>query len=212
MNVDTKFPGTLEERLALGPDMVRMPASWQEYLDLLEDCAYPIEYDNQEIVFMSIASDLHEVLVMNIGTCLNNIFADMPHLAVRGSNRHIFIPEFEKDYAPDAHVIEGEPAVHQLRKGLSANTNPWLVVEVLSPSTFVRDVKEKLPAYKKIASLRHILYIHQERPLVTVFNRVGESAVWETIDYDRLEDAFTVAGQAVVLSDVYKKVVFDQAE
>jgi len=98
--------------------------------------------------------------------------------------------------------------MHVLRKGLTANTNPWLVVEILSPSTFVRDMKEKLPAYKKIPTLRHIVYIHQDRPLVTVMNRVGESAVWETIDYDRIEDAFTVAGQPIYLKDVYKKVVF----
>ena len=106
--------------------------------------------------------------------------------------------------------MKGEPQIHLLRKGLTANLNPWLVVEILSPSTLVRDMTEKLPAYKKIASLQHIIYIHQDRPLVTIFNRVGDSAVWETIDFDRLADHFEVAGQPVSLKDVYKTVLFPE--
>ncbi len=142
------FPITLAERLELGLDIVRIPASWEEYLDLLEQADFQVEYDIE----------------------------------------------------PEIHVLHGK---------LSVNTNPWLVVEVLSPSTFVRNMKEKLPAYKKISSLRHILYIHQDRPLVTLMNRVGESAVWETIDYDRLEDSFSLAGRPVYLRDIYRKVKFE---
>ena len=66
MSVLSKFPVTLEERLSLGPDTVRFPASWEEYLDLLEECEYQIEYANQEIIAMSIASDPHEAIVANI--------------------------------------------------------------------------------------------------------------------------------------------------
>ncbi len=203
------LPITLAERLELGPDIVRIPASWEEYLDLLEQADFQIEYDDDHIILMSMASDPHEIIVMNIGTCLNNALDEIPDMAVRGSNRHVFIKALQKDYSPDAHVVKGEPEIHILRGQLSANINPWLVVEVLSPSTFVRDMKEKLPAYKKIPSLRHILYIHQDRPLVTLMNRVGESAVWETIDYDQLEDGFSLAGRLVYLKDIYKKVKFE---
>ena len=212
MTADVKFPTTLAERIELGPEIVRIPATWEEYLDLLGECDYQIEYDNQQIILMSIASDPHEVIVINIGTCLNLALDNEPEMAVRGSNRHVFIKEFEKDYAPDIHVVKGEPEMYLLRKGLTANTNPWLVVEVLSASTLVRDMKEKLPAYKKIPSLRHIIYIHQDRPLVTVYNRVGSSVVWETIDYDRLEDHFPVAGQPVNLKDIYKKIIFPEVK
>lgn len=210
MIVESKYPITNMQRLELGPDIVRHPAPWKEYLDLLEECEYQIEYDNQEIILMSIASDPHEAIVANLIFRFSLALDDMPDMGVRGSNRHVFIPEFQKDYAPDVHVVKGEPQIHLLRKGLTANLNPWLVVEILSPSTLVRDMTEKLPAYKKIASLQHIVYIHQDRPLVTIFNRVGNSAVWETIDFDRMEDHFEVAGQPVYLKDVYKKVVFPE--
>jgi Uma2 family endonuclease len=208
MNVTTKFPVTAYERVELGDELVRFPASWEEYLDLLEEAEYPIEYENQHILAMSIASDPHEVIVSNIITRLNIALDDVPDMATRGSNRHIFIEEFEADYAPDAHVVKGAPAIKILRPGLTANTNPWLIVEVLSPSTRDHDWGTKLSRYKKIPSLRHIIYIEQERPFVSVFNRIGESKVWENTDYDQLDQSFTIAGNPVLLKDVYKKVLF----
>ncbi len=210
MIVEAKYPTTNLERLELGPDIVRYPAPWPEYLDLLKDCEYQIEYDNQEIILMSIASDPHEVIILNLGTRLNLALDDEPDMGVRGSNRHVFIPEFQKDYAPDLHVVKGEPEIHLLRKGLTANLNPWLVVEVLSPSTYVRDMNEKLPAYKKISSLRHIVYVYQDRPLVTIYSRMGNTSVWENTDFDRLEDKFEIAGSSIFLKDIYKKVIFPE--
>lgn len=210
MSATIKFPVTAAERAELGNKIIRFEATWEEYLDLLEEAAYPIEYENQHILAMSIASDPHETIVSNIIARLVLAFDKMDDMAVKASNRHIFIKEFDADYAPDAHVIKGVPVMKTLRKGLTANTNPWLIVEVLSPSTRDHDWSAKLPRFKKISSLRHIVYIEQERPYVSVFNRVGESNVWENIDYDQLDQSFEVAGRPVSLKDVYKKVVFAQ--
>jgi Uma2 family endonuclease len=204
------FPVTLAERLELGPDVVRFPASWEEYLDLLEVSEYPIEYANEEIIAMSIASDPHESIVANILGVLFGIFKNSPGIQAKGSNRHIFIPEFEADYAPDAHVVKGVPILHALRKGLTANTNPHILFEVLSPSTRDTDWSEKLPRYKRIASAQQIIYIEQTRPFVTVFNRIADSNRWETEDFDRLEHVFQIEGQDVLLEDLYLKVIFGE--
>ncbi|HFA48506.1 MAG TPA: Uma2 family endonuclease [Bacteroidetes bacterium] len=211
MEVAVKIPTTIKERAELGDALVRIPATWEEYLDIVEDCEFPTEYDNNEIILMSIASDPHETIVANIITRLNLAVDDQMDMSVKGSKRHIFIPEYTKDYAPDVHVVKGQPITHTLRKGLTANLNPWLVVEVLSPSTYKRDTKEKLPRYKKIPSLQHIIYIEQEYPFVTVYNRVRDSDVWENIDYDKMKDYFLVAGKKIYLKDIYKKIIFKEA-
>ena len=209
MSTVLKIPTTINERAALGNELFRIPATWEEYVEIVEDCEYPTEYDNREIILLSIASDPHEVIVINIGTYLHLAILDEPDMTVRGSNRHIYIPEFEKDFAPDAHIVKGKPQEYTLRKGLTANLNPWLVVEVHSPSTYSRDVKEKLPFYKKIESLRHIVYIEQDYPFVTVYNRISNSEAWENIDCHNLEDSFEVAGKPIFLKDIYRKVKFD---
>lgn len=212
MGVEIKIPTTAIERAELGEELVRIPATWEEYVEMAVDCEYPTEYDNREIILMSIASDPHEVIVINIGTYLNLALSDEPDMAVRGSNRHIYIPAFQKDFAPDAHVVKGKTIEHTLRKGLTANTNPWLVVEVHSRSTYRRDMKEKLPFYKKIESLRHIVYIEQDYPFVTVYNRISNSDAWENIDCHALEDSFEVVGKSIYLRDIYKKVIFPEKE
>jgi Uma2 family endonuclease len=102
MTVETKLPATLEERLELGSGIVRIDATWQEYLDLLAECEYQIEYDNQQIILMSIASDPHETIVSQIIACLVNALVKDEEFTVKGSNRHIFIEEFQREYAPDA--------------------------------------------------------------------------------------------------------------
>jgi Uma2 family endonuclease len=212
MTVETKLPVTLKERLDMGPGTARIPATWEEYLDLLEECEYQIEYDNQHIILMSIASNTHEKIVANILAMLTRIFEDDEEMLELGSNRHIFNPEFEADFAPDAHVVKGTPKEYTLRKGLTANLNPSIVFEVLSPSTRERDWNGKLPVYKKIPTVQQIIYIEQSRPYVSVFTRMDNAGRWENVDYDQLDQELPVEGRPVSLKDIYKKVKFLEKE
>jgi len=45
-NVELKFPVTMQERLELGPERVRFPATREEFWELLEVCEYPIDLLN----------------------------------------------------------------------------------------------------------------------------------------------------------------------
>lgn len=208
MDTTTKFPITLSERLELGAGDIRMPATWEEYVGLLDECEYQIEYEDQHIIAMSIATHPHEAIVMNIGGLLFPILKNHPEMLALGSNRHVFIEEFQADYAPDVSVLKGEAIEYVLRKGLTAYTNPHILFEVLSPSTSKKDWNKKLPRYKKIPSVRQIIYIEQRYPYVSVFDRIGESDRWENADYDRLGQSFPIEGEMVSLADIYRKVVF----
>ena len=207
--VASKFPTTLTERLELGPDAVRLPATWNEYLDLLETCEYPVEFDDNQIILMSIASSPHEAIVINIAGILFNLFGDDPQFYYAGSNRHIFIKEFQADYAPDAHVVKGAPLEHTLRKGLTANLNPHIIFEVLSPSTREYDLGTKLPRYKKISTVRQVIYVEQTQSLVSVYTRIRDSNQWINEDFDRLEQVFKIENEPVPVKDLYKKIVFE---
>ena len=57
------LPITLAER-ERAPDMLRVEATFEEYLDFAEQCEYTIEYINGEIISMSQASLPHESLVI----------------------------------------------------------------------------------------------------------------------------------------------------
>jgi Uma2 family endonuclease len=202
-----KFPITLKERGELGSDPYPFEASMEEFGDLLEVCEYQIEFQNGTIIAMSMASDSHEQLVANLLGVLFLLFKGNSNFKRYGSNRHVFIGEAKVVFSPDASVIKGEPEVVEYAKGKTANKNPWLLAEILSPSTRNRDWGEKLTLYKNIPSLKYLLYIEQDISLVTVFERRDEDGRWSSIDYNTLDQSFTIEGQAVSLADLYENIL-----
>ena len=54
-----QLPMTLAERDA-APDELRVPATWEDYVELAEEVPYNIEFLHDEIISMSQATDLHE--------------------------------------------------------------------------------------------------------------------------------------------------------
>lgn len=207
MQAATKFPLTLMERLELGPDEVRFPASFEEFKELIEVCDYQIEYQNGEIILMSIATDPHEQIVANLITIFGTIFKGQSLYKRYGSNRHVFIPEFNAAYSPDASIVMGAQEIFEYAKDKTANLNPWLVTEVLSESTHSKDWGEKLPRYKKTASMRYIIYVEQDFPLVTVFQRADNVSRWSAEDYDALNQSFELGGKSVSVADIYENVI-----
>lgn len=203
------LPRSLADRLALGSDEIRLEASYDEFVKWLEQVDYPIEYENGEIIIMSIASDEHERIVANL---LGALFLALRNQSVYGrygSNRHIYIPHLTKAYSPDASVVKGEVLPFEYAKGKSAYTNPWLVAEVISPSSRNRDFGEKLQAYKAIASLQYILYLEQDRPFVTLFERLADSERWQSTDYNALDQILPLAEFKLMMSDLYDSIKFN---
>lgn len=67
MEAVAKMPVTLKERIELGEEL-RIPATWDEFLNMPGNCEYRIEYDEGEIIsFIGYATELHEKLMLKIG-------------------------------------------------------------------------------------------------------------------------------------------------
>ena len=208
-----KYPVTYQDLAKFGKDAIYFSGTWEDYVDLLKIAEYNLEFHENTIYTMSIASDPHEAIVKNVLVALSIALDDDPEIHIRPSNRYIFIKKHQKQYAPDAHVVKGKPIFHTVTKGLDANVNPWIIVEVLSPSTSSKDWSKKLPFYKKIPSLKYILYIEQDRPLVSVFTRKGKSSKWENVDYDNLDNTIKIGSTNIALKKIYNKISFiDKAD
>ncbi len=207
MTTSRKYPITLKERLELGPEEQVFEGSLEEFAALVEACEYPLEYEQGKIIAKSIASDNHERIVANLLGALFIAFKGHKEFIRYGSNRHIYLPEFQCAYSPDASVVKGEPEVFEYAAGKTANLNPWLLVEVLSESTRDKDLGRKLPRYKKMGSVQFILYIEQDMHLVTLHYRMEEDPTrWASVDFNRLEQSFELGGKAVSLADIYENI------
>lgn len=208
MNVELKFPVTMEERLELGPELVRFPATQEEFWELLEACEYPIEFYDNSIIAMSYESDPHSQVAANIAAFLVNTLFEIETFKVFNSNRPIYTGHDNSVFNPDASVVLMEGRKYEYTRGMNAEMDPVVVVEVLSHSTRDHDLKDKLPVYKSIPTVEVILYVENQLPYVTVYSRNRETGKWVNTVYDRLDDTFEVLGQTLSLERIYHKVKF----
>jgi Uma2 family endonuclease len=211
-NILTSFPSTRMELAMLGGDeLQRFPASMDEYWELLEEADFKADFYKNEIIAKSYETDRHSDIVTEILHILKKIFPK-PNLnfKVHNPNRPICIPDCDNAiFNPDGSVVSQPPVYFEYRPGMNAETTPILVFEVLSKNTRAYDIAEKLPCYKKIPSLRQILYVDTLKPFVSVFERVGESNQWLTTDFEKADDFILINGKTVSLKEIYQDVFFE---
>lgn len=189
-------------------ELARIPASEEDYFSVAYDLPFKVEYHENEIVTMGLASTWHEVLIMNLGRILGNLFLENDEMLILGSNTGVQIAKFEGGYyMPDVVIVKGH---FNYKKGSNCIiTNPHIIVEVLSPATKAFDLSEKLPEYKLLESLQQVIYINPTKVSVSTFTRSESLHGWLNQDFYSLEDAISVEGVSISLSDIYRKVKFD---
>jgi Uma2 family endonuclease len=207
MVIAQDLQSTILERLKTEA-VVRIPASEVEYFAVADQLPFKVEYHNSEIITMGLASYWHEVLVMTIGGILQNIFAFSEEYTVLGSNAGVQIPKFEGGYyLPDVMVVKGEPAFKP--NSTAIITNPYLLVEIQSPSTTRFDSDIELPEYKQQDSLQQIIYVNQNRARVSSYRRTDQPNTWINQEFFSLEEVMQVEGQEVLIKDIYRKIKFE---
>lgn len=85
------------------------------------------------------------------------------------------------------------------------------MVEALSRATHKYDKEDKLHGYKEIATLHYVVYVAQDRPYVTVYERTDKPDVWLNTDYKTLDSSAQLGDLALPLREVYHKIQFPQA-
>lgn len=187
-------------------DFFRVQASEAEYLDIAPEFPGKLEYHNGEIIAMSLATALHELIVSSINYLLVGHFRNKDFL-VTSSNAGLQIVRPDGSYyQPDLMVIKSQ---WQFKKGSNCIiTNPYLAVEVLSKSTSKYDQGDKLPDYKEIPSLHYVVHVLQSRPFVSVYERTANPDTWLNTDYKTLDSTARLGDLSLPLNEIYHKITF----
>ena len=218
------LPFSFEDRIELAAE-VRVPATYDEYVEYVHDCDYRLHYHNGHIVSFieydeetdstfGVATPTHEQLVARMIFLLGQALdyqMEEAHYALYASNIKIFIPQSNQSYKPDMAVaikpiqyIEHKPK----KRSITSLTSPYIVVEILSNSTNDFDLHEKLPYYQSIESLHQIIYIASNEAFVTTFIR-QTNGNWYKIDFKNEDDTLPVVDKGVIkLNDIYQKIDF----
>lgn len=216
MLAGVKFPLTNDDLAPLldADGFYRFGASPDEYWQLLEEATYSADYyDHQVIATMSYESDIHSYVASCINAVLFNIYNGNRSFRVYNSNRPVYIPDYAGlgtgVFIADGMVISLPAERYEYRPGMSAETTPTLLIEILSNSTRNYDFGTKLPGYKQIPSVQQILFVEQHKPEVIVFERQAPNR-WADTTLRNADDTFTIAGQIVSLRQIYQDVFFGE--
>lgn len=206
------LPKTLEERLLLD-EVLEVPATLDEYFAFLPSCEYRVDYSDGKIIAMGYASLTHEALVIRMGHLLSLIFDIDGPFHILGSNVATFIPGVQAVHNADVAVLQGKPQYHihpTGRRKIKTLLNPCIIVEVLSKSTMRYDLAVKVPRYKTLPSVQHILLVNQHTPGVSLYSRTGRPGQWLNVEEQDAENGFvTINRKKLRLSDIYRNVQVD---
>src|SRR5207237_10680479 len=110
---------------------------------------------------------------------------------------------FVADIAATCAPIEG---------GRQAIKDPFLIVEILSPSTERHDRRIKLPVYRQIATVQEILLIASDGLYAELHRRAGAQWITEILRGADARLALISVGIDIPLAALYDGIVLADAE
>lgn len=184
--------------------------SEDEYFKLLEQSGERLEYWDGLVEGMSGSSPVHSLIESNL---FGEIFKrlDGTDCFALSPNQAIFVAARSACFFADLSVVCGKPDWAE-KCGIGCLTNPSVVVEVLSPSTSMKDEMAKFYAYTSLKSVREYLLISTDQYGVKLHERAHGDEIWKTSIFQDPLDEFELksCGVRLKVRDVYgPRVVFD---
>ena len=145
-----------------------------DYLEAERYSPVKHEYVDGHVYAMTGTSKVHNLIVGNLAGILRNHLWGGPCQVYTSD---IKVQAGTRFYYPDVVVTclpSDDPYVE---------TNPLLIIEVLSDSTERIDREEKRLAYQSIATLQEYVLVSQDRRKIQLYRRAGEKDGWSFISW-----------------------------
>lgn len=149
--------------------------TYAEYLAAEDKADMKHEYLRGEVFAMSGGTPEHAALTAAVIANLSRVLSGKP-CRVYSSDLRVRIPETDLSTYPDVTIVCGK--LETAKDDGNAAVNPTVIVEVLSPSTEGYDRGEKSAHYRRIASLKELVLVAQDRRSIEIYRRNAQ-ARWE---------------------------------
>ena len=176
------------------------PLTVEEYIQLELQSERRHEFINGQLIEMPGEKDINNEVAGFIYACLLS--------TVRKKGFQVYIndvklatPDKKKYYYPDVFITR-EAKTDENRY---IKYEPELIVEVVSPSTYITDTVDKYLAYTAIPSVKYYLLVQPEITYVTLFLRAQEGE-WEAAIFNQTTDVISLPllELELPLSEVYR--------
>ena len=180
----------------------------EQYLESERLALEKHEFYLGEIFAMSGASFRHNQIFKNTYGNLFNKLKGKP-CQPYGSDLRIHIHNNSLYTYPDISIICGKPEMTDTVK--DTITNPSVIIEILSKSTYDYDKGQKFTLYRDIDSLREYILIDSMSFRVEHYFK-NEDSSWTLKDYRTIDDKLNIEtiSADLLLSDVYVDVFVDE--
>ena len=190
---------------------IRLRMSEEDFLDRElaneDDSEERYEFLNGYIREMGYATAAHELLVGNFIYFLNHFYRKLD-FQIYGSNRLLYVEDYNRYFYPDLQVVSGEPIYQDYKQSMKATLNPALLVEIVSESSDEYDHVEKWNCYQSIPSLKQYVIVSQKQKKVESYRRVADEWLYVSLHGDAAK--LNVLDCEITLGDLYEKVVFEK--
>lgn len=191
--------------------MVALPdhSGWtiERYLDFERDQETRHEYIQGQVYAMAGASERHNQIASALNYLLYGQILDRPCQVFQRDMR-VQVDE-DAFFYPDIVVVCG--TAHYANERRDILLNPTVLIEVLSPSAADYDRGRKFKQYGRLPGLKDYLLVSQEQIQVDHCTRQDKDT-WILREFSGSEAriALPSVGCILLLSDVYRKVNFDE--
>lgn len=174
----------------------------EEYLAFEERSAGPHEYRNGYAVALATPSGTHGEISLNLSLAIGPP-SRAAGCKARVGDTKVLTPAGER-LIPDFLVTcDARDFDALLGSGEAIVAHPWLVIEILSPTTAADDMTSKLDAYQSIADVLAYVVIDSRRRAVRAFERTVDgkfvsSGLLSSLAFTRLPDL------TVTIDEIYR--------
>jgi Uma2 family endonuclease len=174
--------------------------SLEEYHEIERNSDIKYEYSNGRVYAMAGGSPEHSRIALNLGGALN---VHLRGRICRVFNSDMKVMPLENEnptYYPDITVTCNP---EDYKRGSSGIRSPRLIIEVLSPSTLLKDRGEKFWAYQACKSCEEYVMISSDHQEIEVYHRENTNE-WRFVRYTAGQTVtFASVGLAIPVSEIY---------
>jgi Uma2 family endonuclease len=116
------------------------------------------------------------------------------------------------DRADSYFVADIAATCAPIEPGRQAIKDPFLIVEILSPSTERHDRRVKLPAYRQISTVQEIMLIASDGRYAELHRRVGAQWITELLRGADARLALTTVDVEIPFVDLYEGIALGEDE
>jgi Uma2 family endonuclease len=158
-------------------------------------------------VAMAPPAEVHRALAIRLGSRIEAALSER-----RPCNAQLEAGVIRPDRADMYFEADIAATCTPIEFGRQAIEDPFLIVEILSPSTERHDRRVKLPAYRQIATVQEIVLIASDGFYAELHRRSGAQWITEILRGANARLALTSVGIEISLGDLFEGIALADTE